>query len=210
MARKRVSVWRCPKCGSTRAGPDESQSAYELTYMACLSCGHAGLFDSWERNADWLTKIDLDADTDVIPDVLPPLAPGKGIYDEPEQPRGCERCFASDAGEAYDALTANRETMLEQESHFSMQVTSCRCGQKWCVVFTERVDWRAGEDDQTWVCVPLTVDQVRGLQNSETDKRASYLQVVTKGRRFLVREFPTGGCISAWWRDSGFAIGPHD
>lgn len=205
MTTKRVSAWRCPKCGSTKAGPDESQSAYELTYMACSSCGHGGLHDSWERDFDWLTQIEIDADTGVIPDVVPPLAPGKGVYDQPEAPRGCERCFASDAGQAYDALTTNREATLEQQSHYSMEVTSCPCGQTWCVVFMERVDWRAGEDDQTWVCVPLTADQVGGLTRSSTDQRPSYLRVVTEGRRFLVRDRG-----SAWWRDGGFSIGPHD
>jgi predicted RNA-binding Zn-ribbon protein involved in translation (DUF1610 family) len=84
MTNRRISVWRCPECGSTKAGPDESRSRYELTFMTCPSCRNEGLVDSYERDADWCVDLDLDldanADADSVPEFLPPLDPSKAWY----------------------------------------------------------------------------------------------------------------------------------
>lgn len=53
---ERIVVCRCPECGSRDAYPDESQSAYDLTFMYCNGCKSGGLVDAWQRDA-WYIDI---------------------------------------------------------------------------------------------------------------------------------------------------------
>lgn len=57
-----------------------------------------------------------------------------------------------------------------------------------------------GADDQTWLFVPVTLEERAKLQRTAR----------VHGRRFLVRNFPGDAPLSAWWREDGRAIGPHD
>lgn len=125
-------------------------------------------------------------------------------------PMGCPRCTDPDAPAAWTALTTTRVATLEQESHFSLQLTACTCGQPFAVVFTERIDWQGGEDDQTWLALPITTDERARLETCPDDARRRLLSQLGFARRFLVRAFPTHGDLTAWWRDGGWAIGPHD
>ena len=72
---------------------------------------------------------------------------------------GCSRCRGDDAAAAWTASRATRLRSLIEESHFSVQLTACRCGQRFATVFTERVDWSGGEDAQDWLMLPLTRDE---------------------------------------------------
>lgn len=65
-------VVRCPKCGSTDAGCDESRSAYEISYMRCLTCDFGEHCDTWQISFDWNLDIELDADAD-LPAFVEPL-----------------------------------------------------------------------------------------------------------------------------------------
>jgi hypothetical protein len=177
-------VFRCPQCGSTDAGPDESRSAYDFTYMECKACGHGGLVDSWERDGEWWVPSAKAA--------------------------GCPRCSGEDAVAAWEALHANRVRTFVQESHFSVQITACVCGQHHAVVFTERIDWQGGEDDQTWLAVPVFPADLEALAAAGEDEVSGVLTRLAGDRRFLVRSYPARGSLTAWWRMSGFAIGPHD
>lgn len=123
---------------------------------------------------------------------------------------GCRRCFGDDADTAW---TASREVALRalvDESHFGVRLTACRCGQRFVSVFLERVDWVGGEDDQTWLVLPVREDEAARLEACAEDALSQTLADVGRERRFLARAFPTGGALSAWWRDSGFSVGPHD
>jgi hypothetical protein len=151
--------------------------------MECKACGHGGLVDSWERDGDWGVSSEL---------------------------AGCARCGADDAAAAWEALHALRVRTFVQESHFSVQITACTCGQHHAVVFTERIDWHGGEDDQTWLAVPVAPAEVEALVAAGEDQVAVVLPRLVRDRRFLVRSFPTAGSLTAWWRMGGFAIGPHD
>lgn len=123
---------------------------------------------------------------------------------------GCERCFGEDAARAWKASQATRTHTFVQESHFSVHVTACDCGQRFVTVFMERLDWNGGEDDQTWLVLPVREDEARQLDATAPDDVPRAVTAMGAGRRFLVRSFPTGGALSAWWRESGFGIGPHD
>jgi hypothetical protein len=208
---KRVFVIRCPQCGSTSAGADESKSAYDFTYMQCQSCDHGGLVDSWERDFDWKVEIEVPADAPYVPSRLPPLAPGEGLYESMRAPAfGCARCAGEDAAAAWEATQSKRGPSLVQESHFSIRLTECSCGQAFVVVFTERIDFHNGEDDQDWLVLPVTPAERSKLAAASEAELPRLVTELGRERRFLVRSFPTGGSISAGWRIGGFAIGPHD
>ena len=53
---------------------------------------------------------------------------------------GCARCSGEDAAAAWGATQSKRGPTLVQESHFSIRLTECSCGQAFVVVFTERID----------------------------------------------------------------------
>lgn len=125
-------------------------------------------------------------------------------------PFGCSQCFAEEAATAWAASRTTRVVSLVEESHFSLQVTACSCGQRFVSVFTERIDWVGGEDDQTWLVVALTSSEAQQLETTPPEQLPTRLSSYATGRRFLVRSFPTGGALSTWWRENGFSIGPHD
>lgn len=76
-ARELVTIVRCPECGSTDAGADESRSAYEFTFMCCNECSHGGLVDEWQIKFDWNVQDEMIGDD--YPEYLPPLAPGEDL-----------------------------------------------------------------------------------------------------------------------------------
>lgn len=212
---RRVTVFRCPRCGATDARPDESRSRVELTFMHCSGCGHGGLVDSWERDCDWRLEIDVSVDATALPSHVAPLAPGAGLYDPvPAKAAGpgfgCAHCAGDDGPAAWTALHAIRVRAVIAEQHFGVEGTQCACGQPFAVVFLERVDWQHGDDDQTWLALPLTVAEWATLDTCGPDDVARQLTEMGRGRRFLVRARAASGSLDAWWRADGFAIGPHD
>ena len=72
-----VTLVRCPACGSTDAGADESQSAYDFTYMQCHECGHGGLAAHWQIKFDWNVEGELIGSE--LPEYVEPLAPGEDL-----------------------------------------------------------------------------------------------------------------------------------
>ena len=212
---RRVTVFRCPRCGATDAGPDESRSMVELTFMHCSGCGHGGLVDSWERDCDWQLEIDLSVDAADLPSHVAPLAPGAGIYDPvpvkaAEPGFGCAHCAGEDGPAAWNALHAVRVRTLIAEPHFGVEATQCACGQPFAVVFLERVGCQDRDDDQTWLALPLTADEWATLGECAVDQVPRQLEEFGRARRFLVRARTADGSLGAWWRTDGFAIGPHD
>ena len=97
-----------------------------------------------------------------------------------------------------------------EESHFSIRVTRCSCEQRFAVVFMERVDWQGGEDEQTWLAVPIHAAELATLTTYGENELPTMLTAIVRQRRFLVRSYPSAGVVEAWWRDAGFSIGPHD
>lgn len=250
---RRVHVWRCPKCGSTDAGPDESRSAYEFTFMQCNGCKTGGLVDSWQRDSDWSLAIDIPINATDVPAYVTPLAPGDGFYESmqaakanasatatpapkpaattppappatptpapPATPTpavagpptalalGCERCFGADARTAWEAINTSTEASLISDVHFAVDIMACACGQRFAVVFTERVNYRDGGDDLTWLALPISSDEHARVARCGKRSVASVLTEIGVDRRFLVRN-QAGGPVDAWWRSSGFSIDP--
>lgn len=190
-----VAVTRCPRCGSTDAGVDEARSRAELAFMRCQACGFGELADPHEREDDWTQRVTLYKG-DPMPAVVPVAARGLG----------CARCAGDDAELAWAASQTQRLSSFVQESHFGVHLSRCACGQAFLTVFTERIDWKGGEDDQTWLVLPIAPGEQADVA------RDPLVAAVSLGaqRRFLVRSFPTDGALSCAWRLGGFAIGPHD
>ena len=107
-------------------------------------------------------------------------------------------------------MVAVRVRPLVQESHYGVQITACTCGQRFVMVFTERIDWQGGEDPQDWLVMPIDEAEAARLSACAEAELPRVLAELGRARRFLVRTFPTHGAIRAWWREGGFAIGPHD
>lgn len=123
---------------------------------------------------------------------------------------GCALCLADDAERAWSASRTTRLGALVEESHFSVQLTACSCGQRFVTVFTERIDWSGGEDDQTWVSAPVDEEEARQLEACAVNDCPALVVKLAGDRRFLVRFFPTGGTLGCHWRERGLRIGPHD
>lgn len=75
MSNVRVTVVRCPLCGSTDAGEDGA--VYEFTLMRCASCGHSAHCDHYAIKDDWNVEIDVEEGTGIPPRV-PPLEREEG------------------------------------------------------------------------------------------------------------------------------------
>jgi len=229
---RRERVFRCPKCGSTNAGPDESRSAYEFTYMQCLGCGDGGLVDSWQRDCDWVLEIEVPLHATELPSHVSPLAPGLGVYDRPPPPApappppppapppppppappvfvedtGCARCFGADAAVAWSAIRSGRSSSLISELRSGVDLETCTCGQQFAVVFTERVNYLEGEDEMTWLALPISRAERARLVGSDPSQVPGMLVGIDASRRFLART-QVGASVDAWWRDGGFSIDP--
>lgn len=183
---KLITVVRCPHCGSTEAAADESRSAYDFTFMHCSACGHGALQDEHQIKDDWNVQLEL---------------PG-GVL--PARVR-CAQCCADDAARAWKAMLCEHVQSLVEESHFGVQLTACRCGQHFVKVFTERIDWQHGDDDQDWLVFAVEPDEVARLRSCGEHELSALVTALGRSRRFPVH------CRSrTWWREQGFMIGPHD
>ena len=233
-----VTIIRCPTCGSTDALCDESRSAVDLSYMTCRSCGEGGLCDSWERNDDWYVTITLPVGVTTLPTHVAPLPAGQGFYEllaaanEPAVPTppppppptppppppplaakhasgvGCPRCRGDDAALAWLAIQSIVRPLLA-DPHLEIVVNKCAsCGQRFIVVFTERVSFAGDGDDLTWLAVPVDDDGFRALGIARRAEVRPLVERIGGGQRFLVRH-QAGGDHRTWWVDLGFAIGPH-
>lgn len=192
----RGTGYRCPRCGSRRADADEARSAYEFTFVVCPDCGEGELVDSWTRDLEWRDRGGAGPPT--------PAA-------EPAVERlGCARCGGDDAEAAWAALQHERVDAMIQESHFGIRATRCACGQAFVVVFTERIDWSGGEDDQTWLALPVHGVELAELRRADEATLRRRVRELGRGRRFLLRCFPTGAAPGCAWREGGLVIGPHD
>ena len=202
--------------------------------MQCKGCGEGGLVDSWERDSDWIAEIDVPFHSTELPSHVAPLTAGEGFYEtlqavipastspsvSPEPPPppspqppsgalavGCSRCFGDDAASAWEALRASGHQSLVSEDRWSVEISSCSCGQSFAVVFTERVDYRGDGDDLTWLALPITRDERAKLARCSKPDVPGVLQGFGGSRRFLVRN-QVGRAVDTWWRTDGFGLDP--
>jgi hypothetical protein len=204
--------WRCPDCGSP-AYIDEDRSRLEFTFLQCTGCNVGRLVDSWERDLEW--RKDAPRAKPVAtpaPTPAPPATSQPEPVPEPTPPAaraGCAACTDQDAAAAFEASRERRVERVIDESHFDIQVTECRCGQRFVQVFTERIDWVNGEDPQDTLVMPISADEQARLV-ADPAGAVALLERIGADRRFLVHSFPGTGKPDTWWRNGGFMVGPHD
>jgi hypothetical protein len=171
----------CPACRATDVDVDLARSVFEQKLLRCRACGLEEYADAYEIDDRWR---------------------GAAAF-------GCARCAGDDAAVAWQATRA-RERSLVQESHFGVHVARCACGQRFVEVFLERIDWVHGDDDQTWLLAPIGDDDVARLLAADEADVPRVATDAARDRRFVVRGWTKDGAVACWWRDGGFAIGPHD
>ncbi len=130
---------------------------------------------------------------------------------------GCARCLGSDAAAAWRWLGARESRRgLLSEPHFSLSLTTCRaCGQRFARVFSERIDWRGGEDPQRTDLIPLGAEEARAFEEDATRSggrgvAALLTRVTGDGRRRLVWDWPSGQGAHIVWMTSAFRMPRHD
>jgi hypothetical protein len=129
-----------------------------------------------------------------------------------EEQFGCARCFQAPAEAVSEARRDFAQIVrLVDESHLIVRILACPdCGQRFVSVFTEMIDWSAGDDAQYWSVLPLTLEESEQLtaQGEQVDLRM--IEALGRHRRFLQIDFPTGKAKRVLWAEGGLLIGPHD
>ena len=124
----------------------------------------------------------------------------------------CSHCSPADAATAFVALRGlQMAERLVDESHFDLSIRRCpRCGATWLAIFTELIDWNAGDDAQAWLCVRVSDDELGPLRAASEDERERVLHGMNLSRRHLAWVHPRGNSESVSWKDGRLVILPHD
>ena len=123
---------------------------------------------------------------------------------------GCEKCWSSDASEAWSAVTSIPiQTYLIDESHYIVSIRVCpACSQHYLQVTTETVDWQDGEDPIYRTIIPID-DAERTELTSNKRLDANVIESVGVGRESLKFDWPKNQKPSTYW-DTGVRVGVHD
>ncbi len=216
-----VRVGRCPRCGSTDVAQDTWEVQDDEVRLTCRACRHHEVVD-YPARPGWFVFIELPTVNRVLPPFVPlecepeataPVPPEPAKTTPPpalvpavgSPPQGCSQCLGADAETAWVSVTGRSTHSLVNEPHFVVRATRCRCGEAFVVVFTERVDYRDGEDSQVEVAVAVRPEELAAL-TSQRDSVGAPLTRFARGRRFLVKAAPG----APQWLAQGFGIGPHD
>lgn len=124
---------------------------------------------------------------------------------------GCPKCWPADAIAVWEARRGlERRAELVDDSHFHVMILECAsCAQSFLSVFTELIDWKAGDDAQHWELLPVTPAEASGLAKRASAATESDLRRLAEGRRSLVRDCPTGGNEATFW-STGLRIPAHE
>jgi hypothetical protein len=83
------------------------------------------------------------------------------------------------------------------------------CAQRFVSVFTETIDWVAGDDPQYWTLLPVTPAEANSLQQKGGALSEADLNALGPHRRSLRRDFPKGEESWVYW-GSGIVVRYHD
>ncbi len=121
---------------------------------------------------------------------------------------GCAQCWPDSADAAWPMMQkTERGDDICDESHLHIMLSICgTCQQHFLWVFTEKIDWAAGDDPQHWAVLPLTQDEVKARNYALSYDAAAPLQPT---RRSLQVDAPKGGGMDIFW-STGLFIGSHD
>ena len=124
---------------------------------------------------------------------------------------GCDHCCPPSADAAWAARARLKHTAeLIDESHYHVTMLACQqCGQQFLSVFTEMIDWSAGDDAQYWTLMPVTEGEAADLARRGHELTEAEIGSLGVGRQSLFRDYPSGKEPSVHW-GTGTAVGPHD
>lgn len=124
---------------------------------------------------------------------------------------GCPKCWPDSAEAAWEAgLKIERRLDLVNDSHFHVMIMTCgSCRQPFLWVFTELIDWSAGDDSQGWTRIPLTAQEERRLIGLPEDEIEQAIYALGENRRSLRRIHPRGMTAGCGW-GLGVVRLPHD
>ena len=108
---------------------------------------------------------------------------------------GCGRCYGRSPKRAWAYYTDGLkiEQLLEDDSHFSVQLRRCvECSQRFVWIFTEFVDWEGGDDAQYRDIVPVTASEAEKIARQGQDLDFRFLEALGTNRRYLRTNWPTG------------------
>ena len=119
----------------------------------------------------------------------------------------CPRCLGADPQEYLkDLVNFVNGKELIFESHYGVSVCCCPdCDQHWIIIWTERIDWEDGNDDQDTSIVPLTKEEAETLVKQGENVSMDMVEEFARNRKWLHRynrEEPR-------WRNGQLSIGFH-
>ena len=123
----------------------------------------------------------------------------------------CDACMPDDAAQAWAARSTLSVTdRVCQESHFGVTLRACgHCGQRFASVFSERIDWRGGNDPQSTLLIPVDHDEASALLAAGESIEAT-LRTLSP-RRHLDAYFGAESTThDLQWRDAAPLLMPHD
>jgi len=123
----------------------------------------------------------------------------------------CDACWPEDAEAVWAGVGGHRRgARLVEEPHFSVVVYACAaCGQRFVDVFCERIDWRDGQDPQSWLIVPVSEEEARALDGlSDAALERAIVAIAPKRRCLAVDHF--GGPHRPRWIVGPHLLAPHD
>ncbi len=127
---------------------------------------------------------------------------------------GCDHCWPVEAEAAWSARLGLVRLLID-ESHFRVLILNCElCTQRFISVFTERIDWKNGNDPQYWIRLPITnAESANLLQKRDSiseNEIEDEINALGKGRTSLRRDFPSDAKSPYTFWGSGIFVGPHD
>jgi hypothetical protein len=132
--------------------------------------------------------------------------------DSAKQNFGCNRCWTSSAEDAWEARGQLRlKEDLVDESHYHVMILTCSaCAQRFISIFTEKIDWVDGEDQQYWTVMPLTQQEAADLSCRRGSLSEGELMSLARDRRSLQRDYPKGADKPILFWATGVSIRAHD
>lgn len=123
---------------------------------------------------------------------------------------GCEKCWPTEAGEAWEALTnIPIEARLVEESHYIVSIRACpSCSQRYLQVTTETIDWDDGEDPIYRTVIPID-DKERAKLTASAPLDTDLIESIGVGRQSLKYDWPKNQKPSIYW-GIGIVVGIHD
>ena len=80
------------------------------------------------------------------------------------------------------------------------------CAQHFVSVFTETIDWHAGDDAQFWSVLPITAPEEARLVEQQSSVTENILDALGPGRRCLRVDHPSGGEKEIYWGTGLFVL----